>query len=92
MEEDNQRLTRCLSAVITGKTAALRSWLLTNAPTPYCLCKTFLCKACPGIESLVKSKTLTFHRHLGPGQRTTGRQGSRALPGRNADTSASPHI
>ena len=29
--------------------AALRSWLLTNGPSPICLCKPFSCKACPGI-------------------------------------------
>ena len=34
---------------ITGTTAALRSWLLTGGPTPFCLCKPFSCKACPGI-------------------------------------------
>ena len=34
---------------IRGTTGALRSWLLTNVPTPSCLCKPFSCKACPGI-------------------------------------------
>ena len=27
---------------------ALCSWLLTSGPAPFCLCKPFLCKACPG--------------------------------------------
>ena len=27
---------------------------LTSVPTPVCLCKTFLCKACPGIERVNK--------------------------------------
>ena len=28
-------------------TAALRSWLRTTVPTPFCLCTPFSCKACP---------------------------------------------
>ena len=31
---------------INGATAALRSWLLSGGPSPYCLCKPFSCKAC----------------------------------------------
>ena len=34
---------------ITGTRNALSSWLLTSGPTPFCLCKPFSCKACPGI-------------------------------------------
>ena len=49
MGEQNPRLTCGLSAIdnrfIRGTTAALRSWLLTNVPTPICLCKLFSCKA-----------------------------------------------
>ena len=52
MEERNERLTRGLSAVdklfIRGTRSALCSWLLTSGPTPFCLCKPFSCKACPG--------------------------------------------
>ena len=53
MEEQNQRLTRGWPMVyprfITGARSALRSWLLTSEPTPFCSCKPFSCKACPGI-------------------------------------------
>ena len=46
----NPRLTRGWPAVakrlITGFASALRFWLLTNVPTPICLCKPFTCKAC----------------------------------------------
>ena len=53
MEEQNPRLTTGLSAVyprfIRWTTAALRSWLLTNVPTPICLCKVVSCKARPRI-------------------------------------------
>ena len=35
---------------ITGTTAALRFLLLTNVPSPVCLCKSCACKARPGIE------------------------------------------
>ena len=54
-EEQNQRLTRGSSAVhpwfISGTKSALRSWLLTSVPTPFCLCKPFSCKACPGKQT-----------------------------------------
>ena len=33
---------------IRGTKSALCSWLLTSGPTPFCLCKPFSCKACPG--------------------------------------------
>ena len=45
MGDINGRLTHGFSA---GRKTALRSWLLTNGPTPMCLCKPFSCKACPG--------------------------------------------
>ena len=52
-EEQNDRLTSGLSPVyhrfISGTRSALCSWLLTSGPTPFCLCKPFSCKACPGI-------------------------------------------
>ena len=35
--------------LISGTKSALRSWLLTSGPAPFCLCKPFSCKACPGI-------------------------------------------
>ena len=54
MEEQNPRLTIGSSPVyhrfITGTRSALSSWLLTSGPTPFCLCKPFSCKACPGIS------------------------------------------
>ena len=34
--------------LIRGMTAALGSLLLTNGPSPICLCKPFSCKACSG--------------------------------------------
>ena len=64
MEERNPRLTTGLSAVdkqsITGSSvvyprfisragSALSYRLLNSGPTPFCLCKPFLCKACPGL-------------------------------------------
>ena len=56
MEEPNPRLTSGLPAahprIITRTTAALRSWLLTNVPMPFCLCKPFSCKACVGNNHL----------------------------------------
>ena len=52
MGEHNERLTSGLCPVcvrfITGTRSALCSWLLTSGPTPFCLCKPFSCKACPG--------------------------------------------
>ena len=54
MEKQNPRLTRGPSPVyprfINGTKSALSPWLLTSGPTPFCLCKPFLCKACPGIQ------------------------------------------
>ena len=35
---------------LPGTASALRFWLLIIGPTPICLCKPFLCKACPGIH------------------------------------------
>ena len=34
---------------INGTRSALCSLLLTSGPTPFCLCKPFSCKACPGM-------------------------------------------
>ena len=34
---------------VTGTRSALRCWLLTSGPTPFCLCEPFSCKAYPGI-------------------------------------------
>ena len=51
-EKQNQRLTTSSSPVyprfISGTRSALSSWLLTSGTTPFCLCKPFSCKACPG--------------------------------------------
>ena len=33
---------------ITGTRSALRSWLPTSGPTPFCLCKPFSSQGCPG--------------------------------------------
>ena len=33
-----------------GTSSALCSWLPTSGPPPFCLCKPFSCKACPGIK------------------------------------------
>ena len=35
--------------VISGTKRVFCSWLLTSVPTPFCLCKPFLCKACSEI-------------------------------------------
>ena len=52
IEEQNPQLTRSSLPVyqrfITETTSALSCWLLTSGPTPFCLCKPFSCKACPG--------------------------------------------
>ena len=37
-----------ITGVLTGTRSAFCSWLLTNVPSPICLCKPFSCKACPG--------------------------------------------
>ena len=54
-EEQNQRLTSGLSAVyqqfISGTRSALFSWLPNSGTTPFCLCKPFSCKACPGTRT-----------------------------------------
>ena len=42
-----QRLTSGLSA---RRGPRLVPGMLTNGPTPYCLCKPYSCKACPGIN------------------------------------------
>ena len=71
--------------------SALRSWLLTSGPAPFCLCKPFSCKACPGdspmritklpqattmrVKALVESKTRTYHGQAGSGRHTAGRRG-----------------
>ena len=38
--------------LIRGTAAALRSWLLTSGPTPFCSCEPFSRKACPGTRML----------------------------------------
>ena len=52
MWEQNHRLTTGLSAVfprlISGTRSALRSWMLTSRPSPFCLCKPFSSQGCPG--------------------------------------------
>ena len=67
MEEQNPRLTTGSSPVyqrfITGTRSALSSWLLTSGPTPFCLCKPFSCKACPG----TKEKHTTYNVHVAHG-------------------------
>ena len=54
-EEQNQRLTRGLSPAyhrfISGTRSALCSWLPTSGTAPFCLCKPFSCKACPGTKN-----------------------------------------
>ena len=63
MEEQNPRLTTGSSPVyqrlITGTRSALSSWLLTSGPTPFCLCKPFSCKACPGMRTPWSRSTCT---------------------------------
>ena len=50
-EEQNQRLTiPVYQRFISGTRSALCSWLPTSGTTPFCLCKPFSCKACPGIK------------------------------------------
>ena len=61
MEEQNPRLTRDSSPVyprfINRTRSALCSWLLTSGPTPFCLCKVFSCKACPGTRRPLRRQT-----------------------------------
>ena len=61
MEEQNPRLTTGLfpdyQRFINGMRSALCSWLLTSGTTPFCPCKPFSCKACPGMEE--RNKRLT---------------------------------
>ena len=58
MEEQNPRLTTVSSAVyqrfITRTRNALSSWLPTSGTTPFCFCKLFSCKACPGTDGGTK--------------------------------------
>ena len=58
MEEQSPRLTTGSSPVyhrfITGTRSVLSSWLLTGGSTPFCLCKHFSCKACPGIGKQIR--------------------------------------
>ena len=39
----------CIRGLSAGRRPLFNSWLLTNVPTPTCLCKPFSCKAYPGI-------------------------------------------
>ena len=64
-EEPNQRFT-------SGARSALCSWLPTSGTTPFCLCKPFSCKACPGIcegrvvvTPLLKCSNSIFCKHSG---------------------------
>ena len=56
-EEKNQRLTTGLLAVYHRGRSALCSWLPNSRTTPFCLCKPFSCKGCPGIGSGNKSSS-----------------------------------
>ena len=75
MEEQNPRLTTGSSAVyqrfMTGTRSALSSWLPTSGTTPYCLCKPFSCKACPG-----KRRRSTGRQ---PGRKSASRPGHKPL-------------
>ena len=50
----NHRLTTDLSVVhsrfISRTRSALRSWMLTSRPMPFCFCKPFSSQGCPGIH------------------------------------------
>ena len=46
---------------LRGTKHALNSWLLTNGPTPFCLCKPFSCKACPGTGQLDRHCSLCLN-------------------------------
>ena len=64
---------------ISGTTSALRSWLLTSGPMPFCLCISFSCDACPGIcVPAASSRTVVFGS-LGVGT------GGRVVVGRIGD-------
>ena len=66
MEEQNPRLTTGSSPVyqrfITGTRSALSSWLPTSGPPPFCLCKPYSCKACPGTDG--GTKPAVDHRFI----------------------------
>ena len=55
MEEQSPRLTTGSQPVhprfITGTRSALRSWMPTSRPMPFCLCKPFSSQGCPGNPS-----------------------------------------
>ena len=89
MEEQNPRFTIGSSPVyqrfITGTRRALCSWLLTSGTTPFCLCKPFSCRACPGKKPNkmytkhsppVESKTRTSTGRGGAGRGGAGRGGA----------------
>ena len=69
MEEQTPRLTTASSPVsprcISRTRSALSPWLLTSGPTPFCPCKPFSCKACPGTFTLVEPKTRTHDGRVG---------------------------
>ena len=89
--------------LIRGTASALRSWLLTNVPTPICLCKPFSCKAYPGIASCrtqnpdiprARQGGARHGRAAGRGRaRRQGkaRPGGRAGPGGDWDSGGSVH-
>ena len=62
--------------------SALCSWLLTSGSTPFCLCKPFSCKACPGI---CRTSNLDIPRLVrlgaGRGRAGQGRVGGAGLGG-----------
>ena len=66
-EEQNQRLTHGLSASyhrsISGTGSALFSLVPTSGTTPFCLCKPFSCKACPGIICYGGQSNYTSNKH-----------------------------
>ena len=49
---------------LRGTTAALRSWLLTNGPAPFCPCKSFPCGAHPGTKQTKLCRALYDDRNL----------------------------
>ena len=90
MREQNQRLTRGLPAIdkrfIAGTRSALSSWLLTSGQMPFCLCKPFSRKACPGICYIYLSNPKPGHTtgRSGRGIAPRGGEGVRGWVGRDA--------
>ena len=82
MKEQSPQLTTGLSAVylrfICGKTAALRSWLLTSVPTLICSIN-FVHAG--HVEEFIQNEKLMVQK---PGHTTTGCQQGGARPGSKA--------